>query len=147
MSANGRPRHGHGRAPQMSAAMRKAFEAFEVDGPSPGDRLVQISVPERDATPILSRLFDYFGNSHKPGHPVREALDSCARMRDDESDPDAGPLLEAISALPEGQMATLFSLMDLACAFAAIEGMALGAAYVDRAERGFVARARTRPRR
>lgn len=142
-------RRAHGARPQISAALRRAFEVFEADRDLfAGDRLAQISVAKRDYQPVIERLFDYFGDTHeRDGHPVKEGLNTLRRLANAGDDPDAGPLMESINALPEGELTSLFSMLDLVCAFAAAEGMALGAAYVGADMNGRSARARTRPHR
>jgi len=132
----------------MSAALRHAFEAIEADEPSAGNRLRQISVAEPDMQPVVERLFDYFGEAHRGDeHPLKAAMEVGKSAADSGDDPDFHPLAESLAALPKGQVETLFTMIDLACAYAAVEGMALGAAYVEADVVGRATRRRTRPRR
>lgn len=143
----------HGRRPQMAASLRRAFETYEADPPNAGARLKQIAIADRDMRSVIDRFYDYFGEHHRKGeerggmHPLRAAMDAAQLAADNGEDPDWEPLVDALKALPEGQLATLFAVLDLALAYAACEGMAVGAAYVQADLRGSEVRFRSRPRR
>jgi hypothetical protein len=132
----------------MSAALRRAFELLEANEPYAKARLGQIGVAERDRGPVVDRLFDYFGGAHQADdHPFKVAMDVALRVGESGGDDDVEPLLTALKELPGGQLGTLYTIIDLACAHAAVEGMVLGVSYVEHEAIGQAARRRTRPRR
>jgi hypothetical protein len=131
----------------MAAALRRAFETFGEDPDLSGaEQLLALGIAPRDADAVIQRLYELYADD-RGCHPVREALEAAQRAGDDGKDPDAEPLLAALVALPEGQRATFMAIVDMACALAAADGMALGALYVANEMNGRRARARNAPRR
>lgn len=144
-------RRPHGARPRMSAALRRAFEAHlaEREEGAPGDWLVSVGIEPADAEHVVDRLYDHFtacGNT-RARHPLGDAMRAVESAYDDGKDPDGKPLLNALVALPDGQRATFLAMIDMACALAAAEGMALGALYVAYELEGRRERGRSRPRR
>jgi hypothetical protein len=142
-------RRAHGARPRMSAALRNAMDLVREDAAEtyPRDRLVSCGVDPGDAHVLIEELYTYFGESDRQGHPLRLAMQNVTASGREGRDEDALPLLDAIVALPQGQRATFLAMIDLACAFAAAEGFAVGALYLAGEVHGRAERRRSRPKR
>jgi hypothetical protein len=133
----------------MSAALRHAMETLRLDADEamPGDRLVSCGIAGRDAQALHRELYEYFGDKGRPGDPLRLAMGSVQAAGQEGRDEDALALIDALAALPEGQRATLLAMVDLVCAHAAVEGVAVGALYIAYERNGRDERWRGRPKR
>lgn len=138
-------RRAHGRQPRLGAALRRALDDFErSSAESIGGRLVALGLEPSEAEALVSLLNDHYYD--KPDVQTM-AWQAAFDAGHDDVDPDALPLIDAITALPEGQRATLSAVIGGACAMAAAEGMLLGAMYVAHEMNGRSTRRQTRPRR
>lgn len=137
-------RRAHGAKPQMSAALRHAFDELRGPEVAVGNRLVSVGIEPRDAEVAIAELELHYHEHLDLQRLIWGAVDASG---DAGRDPDAHGLLDALAALPDGQKATLTGALASMIALGAAEGMAVGALYVAHEIHGRAERSRGRPRR